>query len=118
MKNPRNTLEQRRRLRREMTKAELAFWEGVRAGKIEDVKFRRQYGVGPYIIDFFIPSQNIAIEVDGSIHNLPRVQENDRNKDAFLKNNGIKVIRFSNEQVLNELDTIIEELKTILEKSP
>lgn len=111
IKNPRYTIDRRRKLRKEMTKAEALLWEEVRGKKIEGVRVRRQYGVGPYIIDFFIPSVDLAIEVDGKIHLKREVKEKDRNKDAFLKENGIHIVRITNEEVLNDIKRVKLKLK-------
>jgi very-short-patch-repair endonuclease len=74
---------------------------------------KRQYGIGPYILDFYIPKIRLAIEVDGGIHQNPDVKEKDINRDAFLKRNGIDVLRFTNDEVLNEMDKVLSEVKKI-----
>ncbi|MEQ9264132.1 MAG: endonuclease domain-containing protein [Balneolaceae bacterium] len=111
IKNPRYTIGRRRKLRKDMTRAEALLWEEVRGKKIEGVRVRRQYGVGPYIIDFFIPSVNLAVEVDGKIHLKREVKEKDRNKDAFLKENGIHIVRITNDEVLNDIKRVKLKLK-------
>lgn len=67
LKNPRNTKALRRELRQNMTKAEIYLWERIRRKSL-GVRVKRQYGIGPYILDFYIPQLNLAIEVDGKIH--------------------------------------------------
>tara|TARA_R110002124_G_C8640848_1_gene488263 strand:+ start:187 stop:552 length:366 start_codon:yes stop_codon:yes gene_type:complete len=116
IKNPRKTLEQRRELRRRQTNAEDILWRELRSKKL-GVKFRRQYGIGPYILDFYAPSIKLAIEADGKIHLKKEVRLKDRNRDAFLRDQGIYVLRFENEvieesseRVLNEIRKKIEEL--------
>ncbi len=116
IKNPRNTLEQRRQLRRDQTEAEHTFWEAVRNKQILGLRFRRQYGVGIYILDFYIPNKRLAIEIDGKIHLKSEVRIKDKNRDAFLNENGIKVIRFTNEEIENNLESSILKLKDILSK--
>ena len=111
LKNPRNTLDQRRSLRRSMTSAEKLFWVKVRNKRLLGMRFKRQYGIGPYILDFFIPQLNICIEIDGSIHDLVEVKRKDVNKDAFLKQNGIHVLRFKNHQIENDMDSVIDCIK-------
>jgi very-short-patch-repair endonuclease len=112
LKNPRNTKTLRRELRQNMTEAESALWEKTR-GKSLGVRVKRQYGIGPYILDFYIPKIRLAIEVDGGIHQNPDVKEKDINRDAFLKRNGIDVLRFTNDEVLNEMDKVLSEVKKI-----
>ena len=109
-KNPRETLQLRRDLRRNQTKAEEILWNEIR-GKKFGAKFRRQFGIGPYILDFYAPSLNLVIEVDGKIHLKRDVKVKDKNRDEFLKMCGICVLRFENEQVENSLDSVLLSIK-------
>ncbi len=83
MKNTKSALNQRRELRRKMTITEKIVWERLRTRNLNGIKFKRQFGIGPYILDFFAPSINLAIEIDGGIHERPDVREKDQNKYAF-----------------------------------
>ena len=114
LKNPRNTKSLRRQLRQNMTEAESILWERVRAKRL-GIKVKRQYGIGPYVLDFYIPKVKLAIEVDGGIHQRPEVKEKDINRDTFLKRNGIEVCRFTNDEILNEMDKVLREIKKIIE---
>lgn len=114
VRNPRKTVQIRRRLRRASTEAEALFWKSVRGKKILGLKFRRQYGIENYILDFYIPSLRIAVEIDGGVHQIESVKEKDLNKDTFLKENGIEVIRFTNDEVLDDLSTSMQKLENIL----
>jgi very-short-patch-repair endonuclease len=109
-KNPRKTLDQRRELRRNQTSAEEVLWGEVRAKKIK-VKVRRQYGIGPYVLDFYIPSLKLAIEVDGKIHLKSDVILKDKNRTAYLKRAGIWILRFKNEQIENDIDKVLISIK-------
>ncbi|MEX2477147.1 MAG: endonuclease domain-containing protein [Gracilimonas sp.] len=115
-KNPRKTKQLRRDLRQNMTEPEKLLWERVRNKQLCGIKARRQYGIGPYVLDFYIPKAKLAIEVDGKIHLSKEVKENDINKDAFLNRNGIHVIRIKNEDVVNEIDDVITKLEVIVSK--
>ncbi|SMO45868.1 endonuclease domain-containing protein [Gracilimonas mengyeensis] len=115
IKNPRKTLQQRRKLRQDMTEAEEILWEALRR-KTLGVRVKRQYGVGPYILDFYIPKVKLAIEVDGKIHLKKVVQEKDLNRDVFLTRNGIEVIRFKNEEVLNNLENVVSKLHRMVKR--
>ena len=75
------------------------------------MRFKRPYGIGPYILDFFIPQANLCIEIDGGIHDVEEVKIKDTNKDAFLKRNGIHVLRFKNCEIENEIEKVIEMIK-------
>lgn len=82
-KNPKKTKQLRRDLRQNMTEAEKILWQRVRNKQLCGVKIRRQYGFGPYVIDFHAPKVNLAIEVDGKIHLTKEQKERDLNKDVF-----------------------------------
>jgi very-short-patch-repair endonuclease len=110
IKNPRTTLEQRRELRRRQTQEEEILWRELRSKKL-GVKFRRQYGIGPYILDFYAPSIKLAIEADGKIHLKKEVRLKDKNRDAFLRNHGIHIIRFKNEFIEESQEQILQEIK-------
>lgn len=105
-KNPRETLQQRRELRRNQTKAEKILWDEVRNKKL-GTKFRRQFGIGPYILDFYAPSFKLAIEVDGKIHLKRDVRIKDKNREEYLIKCGISVLRFENEHVEKGLDKVL-----------
>ncbi len=113
MKNPSITKELRRELRQQSTKAEQILWKELRNRKCAGVKVKRQYGFGPYVLDFYVPELNIAIEVDGLIHEMPENKLHDINRDSHLKDNGIQVIRITNDEVQTNLDATLEKLSTI-----
>lgn len=100
------SLERRRELRKKMTRAEIIFWNGVRAGQFE-IKFRRQVGIGPYIADFYSPKNRIVIELDGESHDDARAQVHDQERDAYMRSLGIHVIRFTNDEIMNNLDAVL-----------
>ena len=111
LKNPRNTKLQRQSLRREMTSSEELLWDRVRGKQLLGLRFKRQYGLGPYILDFYVPQVKLCIEVDGGIHNSKEVKEKDLNRDAFMNENGIRVLRFRNEEIENEIESVVEIIK-------
>ncbi|MFA5668762.1 MAG: endonuclease domain-containing protein [Balneolaceae bacterium] len=117
LKNPRNTRVLRKQLRNDMTIAEKMLWEKVRKKSL-GVRVKRLYGIGPYVLDFYIPQINLAIEVDGGIHLNPEVIIKDVNKDAFLNRNGIRVVRFKNEAILNNMEEVLFRLKNLIENEP
>jgi len=113
-KNPRKTKQLRRDLRKNMTEAERALWERLRNKQLCNVKARRQYGFGPYVLDFYLTKVNLAIEVDGKIHLKKEQWHRDKSKDAFLKRNEIKVIRIRNQEVFDDINSVISKLETIV----
>mgnify|MGYP003290397522 CR=1 FL=1 len=87
------------------TEAESIVWELVRANRL-GVKFRRQQLIGEYIVDFYCLSHKLVIEIDGSVHDNPTQQSHDRQRDAWMTKNGYTVLRFTNEQVFDDLDGV------------
>ena len=101
----------RRTLRSEMPKAELLLWGHIRRDQM-GVRFRRQFGVGPYSLDFYCPKLKLAIELDGDSHFEKGAVEHDKRRDEYLKNFGIKTIRFRNDEVYYDLFNVLKKIKT------
>lgn len=96
-------------LRYNMTAAEGALWASLSL-RFLNTKFRRQHPLGQYIADFYCHKHKLVIEVDGSIHNLPDIIQNDYEKQCFLEEQGLKVLRFTNNQVFNNLEQVLESI--------
>ncbi len=96
-------------LRHNMTPAEEFLWEKLRANN-RNIKFRRQHALGNYIADFYCHKHKLVIELDGSIHQLPEVQIKDHEKQTFLESEGLKVLRFTNQQVFSNAEKVLEEI--------
>ena len=92
-------------LRKNLTPAEEKLWTHLRTHRMEDVHFRKQHAIGNYIVDFCAPSKKLIIELDGSQH--LEQEEYDKERTAFLSSKGYKVLRFWNNQVMNELDAVL-----------
>jgi len=92
----------RRDLRKRMTQSETLLWSCLRS-KQSGFKFRRQYSIGNYIVDFCCPRLKLVIELDGLTHNYESVHNKDIIKDQFLKDRGFMVLRFSDSDILNNL---------------
>jgi adenine-specific DNA-methyltransferase len=103
-------LQRVRSLRRESTDAERAMWKLLRAGQIGGYKFRRQHEFSGFILDFFCASEKLAVEVDGSQHFSEdgAARDRDMERTAFLEANGIRVLRFTNVEVLTHIDLVGE----------
>ena len=93
-----------------MTEAESAFWSQVRCSALGE-KCRRQYVIGEYIVDFFFRRSMLVIELDGGYHSAPEQQMLDAERQQWLVSQGYRVIRFSNEQVLFDIEHTIETVK-------
>ena len=99
-------------LRHNPTPAEAKLWRFLRAHQTNNVHFRRQHAIGKYIVDFCAPSQKLIIEVDGSGH--LQQEEYDNERTAFLQARGYQVLRFWNNEVIEEMDGVMRViLKTI-----
>ena len=101
--------------RKHPTEAEALLWEHLR-GKLLGVRFRRQHPVYDYIPDFVCLSSNLIIEVDGDYHLAEEQQLSDRERDTYLQHFGFHIIRFSNEEVLQNLDKVLNKIKTAMNK--
>lgn len=106
----------RKELRNESTLAEKKLWSALQHSRLDGYKFRRQHSVGHYILDFYCPSQRLAIEVDGDSHFTDDAIAYDEERTVFLNALNIRVLRFLNTDVYNNLDTvrerILEEIKS------
>ena len=99
--------------RGEMTESERVLWEALRKLNC-GYHFRRQHPIGDYIADFICIKKMLVIEVDGGYHNEPRQQQDDLNRTEFLESKGFTVIRFKNEEIGNDLKTVIMRIKELL----
>jgi very-short-patch-repair endonuclease len=101
-----------RALRRRMTDAERLLWRHLRNRELGGWKFRRQYPVGPFIVDFICVEKNIVIEVDGGQH--AENEELDLQRSAYLNKMGYRVLRFWNNEVLQETEAVLTAIFAIL----
>jgi very-short-patch-repair endonuclease len=98
-----------KKLRRNMTDAERYLWRYLRNRQLEGYKFRRQQVIENYIVDFVNFEKKIIIEVDGGQHNIYRMKDMER--DRKLKELGFKVIRFWDNDVLNNIEGVLEKIR-------
>jgi len=105
-----------RNLRNNMTDAEKKLWMHLKNKQMHGIQFYRQKPIGPFIVDFFAPACMLVIEVDGSQHFEPENIKDDNERDSYLYNLGIWVLRFDNKQVLTETKAVIEQIWNISEK--
>ena len=101
----------RKELRHNLTPAEARLWTYLKNSQLEGRKFRRQHSIGSYILDFYCPTEKLAVELDGEVHNTIQAQEYDEIRDLFLLNYGIKILRFENKYVFSELDGLLIMIK-------
>jgi very-short-patch-repair endonuclease len=98
----------RKKLRANMPETEKRLWFYLRAKQLRGVKFRRQYSIGNYIIDFYAPSKRLAIEIDGESHYTKNQQRLDAIRDEKLFILNICVLRFTNDEIMKNIDAVIE----------
>ena len=108
----------RKDLRNNLTPAEAKLWTMLKGKQMEGRKFRRQHSVANYILDFYCPEERIAIELDGQGHFEATQAEYDSERDLFLESFGIKVLRFENKWVWDNLDGLLDEVKRCFGKQP
>jgi very-short-patch-repair endonuclease len=113
VQNARNLRERRRELRKNSTTAERVFWNEVRGGKL-GAKFKRQNSIGGYIADFYCQKAKLIIELDGGIHDSEDAIEYDKIRDKYFTELGYKVLRYKNEDVLENMDNILYTIQLIL----
>ena len=103
-------LDLKRRLRSDMTGPETRLWSRHRARQLQGLKFRRQHGIGPYIVDFYCPEQFLVIEVDGDSHADADQILKDQLRDRYFQSLGLRVVRYINNDILKNLDRAMEDL--------
>ena len=100
--------DQRKALRNNMTPAEAMLWRALKGRGAGGLKFRRQQGIGPFILDFYCPEHRLGIELDGESHRYK--YDYDEQRTAYLHQQDIRIVRFSNEQVFSCLHGVVEEI--------
>jgi very-short-patch-repair endonuclease len=102
-------------LRRNQTAAETLLWHQLRRKRVDNRGFRRQYRLGPYIVDFVCLTARLVIEVDGDSHDL--TYENDQRRPRWLEGQGFRVIRFWNHDVTSNLDGVVRTIEAEISKA-
>lgn len=100
--------EHARYMRQNPTPAERTLWRRLRAKQVGGFRFRRQHPIGRFIADFYCAAARLVIEIDGSIHDATEQREYDAARQAHLEEVGLRVLRFSNAEVINETDVVVE----------
>ena len=96
-----------RQLRREQTDAEKLLWYCLRSRQLCDLKFRRQYPLGPYVLDFYCHEYKLGVELDGGQHYESAGIQHDEERQVFLISHSIHTLRFSNRDVLQHLESVL-----------
>ncbi|WP_269522529.1 endonuclease domain-containing protein [Coraliomargarita parva] len=110
----RSEMKQKRRdLRHKMTAAETRLWKYLKSSQLENRKFRRQHSVGPYILDFYCPTEKLSIELDGESHEGPIAAQHDAKRTAYLNAHGIRVLRFENQAVFDMPEGVLNRIREV-----
>ena len=96
--------------RKEMTEAEAIFWQYARSCGLGE-KCRRQYIIGDFIVDFFFRQSKVVVEIDGEYHFTEEQKEADRIRQSWLETRGYTILRFTNEQIIKEIEYVITTIR-------
>ncbi len=110
--------ERRRELRKNSTPAEIELWKRLKNKALNGRKFRRQYSVGKFIIDFYCPEERLGIELDGSMHFTSENIEYDKNRTDVINYFNIKIIRFENYMIMEDIENVLEVIKRNFNTTP
>ena len=105
-----------KKLRKTMTFSEVKVWNELKNGQLMGYDFDRQRPIGNYIVDFYCHKLKLVIEIDGSVHDSEEAKLNDEKRQNDLENMNLTVIRFTNNQVKNEIELVIEKIFSTIEK--
>ena len=103
-------------LRHEMTPSEKRLWECLRANRLQGLPFRRQQIIGGFIVDFYCRAARLVIECDGTVHMAQA--EYDRDRDAVIASYNLRVLRFTNDQIDNDLPTVLSQITQATAPTP
>jgi len=107
----------RKKLRKSLTPAEAKLWTLLKSSQFEKRKFRRQHSVGPYVLDFYCPSERLCIELDGALHFTDVGSEYDEARTEYLQELDIRVMRFENKDIFDNTEGVLEVIRRYLTHS-
>ena len=93
-----------------MTKAEIFLWSKLKGKQLNGLKFRRQYGINNYTVDFYCPELKLAIEVDGNIHGYNSKVVHDKQRQREIEALGIKVLRYTNNDIIKNIEGVLQDI--------
>ncbi|MCF6150621.1 MAG: endonuclease domain-containing protein [Candidatus Kuenenia sp.] len=108
--NKKEYTKRRQYLRRNMTKAEIYLWSKLKGKQINGLKFRRQYGINNFTVDFYCPEHRLAIEIDGGVHYYDSRMATDFQREKDIEALGIKVLRYTNIDVLKNIKGVLQDI--------
>ena len=111
----RNNIKKCRNLRKNQTEAEKRLWALLRNRQLDGVKFRRQFPIGSFIVDFYSPEYRLGIEADGGQHHKEEGRRRDELRTKELSRQGVHIARFSNREILHNTEGVCKTIKKIIE---
>jgi very-short-patch-repair endonuclease len=102
-------------LRRNLPKAEVILWSRLKNKGLDGYKFRRQYSIGKFVVDFYCPRLKLAIEVDGDSHFSEKSEVYDKERQRFIESFKISFLRFTNKDIYENLDEVLAAIKVRME---
>jgi very-short-patch-repair endonuclease len=108
--------EKQRQLRNNAPQAESLVWSKLKGKQLLGYKFRRRYSVGPYVIDFYCPALKLAVEIDGDSHFEEGAKDDDCSRQAFIESFGIQFLRFTNEEIRNNLEGVLAAIAQVVQQ--
>ena len=112
--NRRSNKNFRKELRNSLTAAEAVLWQNLKGRQLLGKKFRRQIGIGRYIVDFYCPESGLVIELDGDRHFSITIDEYEAERTKYLEEEGLRIIRFENNELYDNLEGVLETIKEAL----
>ena len=103
----------RQRLRNDCSESEHRLWFRLKSRQLNGYKFRRQQGIGPYVVDFYCPTLHLVIEIDGDSHFDEISQIHDQRRDQYLENINIRVLRFTNLEIKENIEGVLQKIVQI-----
>ena len=97
-----------------MPPSELLLWPRLKNKQLNGLRFRRQYGIDRYVVDFYCPELRLAVEIDGGYHLSLDMKDYDQVRQATIEALGIKFLRFSNQEIKNDLEKVVDNIKNSL----
>ncbi|HLF36181.1 MAG TPA: DUF559 domain-containing protein [Cyclobacteriaceae bacterium] len=107
----------RRRLRNNLTPAEAVLWRYLKNKQLENRRFRRQFSVGKYVLDFYCPAEKLGVELYGEGHFSEEGKTYDAERGQFINHLGIRIIRFENEEVFEDIKGVLDKIKSCFRRN-
>ena len=100
-----------------MPKAEVILWSRLKGKRLDGYKFRRQFSVAQFVVDFYCPRLKLAIEVDGDSHFSEGSELSDKARQDFIESFGISFLRFTNKEIYGNLDEVLSKIEDFIQKN-